>query len=76
MPPVAVPRRSCTTPSAADSVAAGARELDGVRYTLVTVDGDASHAGDTSYLAVIDKDRNMVSFEPRLPSTHSMVASR
>jgi len=34
----------------------------------VTMDGDASHAGDTSYLAVIDKDRNMVSFEP---SNHS-----
>lgn len=34
----------------------------------VTMDGDASHAGDTSYLAIIDKDRNMVSFEP---SNHS-----
>jgi gamma-glutamyltranspeptidase/glutathione hydrolase len=34
----------------------------------VTIDGDASHAGDTSYLAIIDKNRNMVSFEP---SNHS-----
>ncbi len=33
-----------------------------------TTDGDADHRGDTSYFAVIDKDRNMVSFEP---SNHS-----
>jgi gamma-glutamyltranspeptidase / glutathione hydrolase len=30
--------------------------------------GNASHYGDTSYIAVIDKDQNMVSFEPSLHS--------
>jgi gamma-glutamyltranspeptidase/glutathione hydrolase len=33
-----------------------------------TIEGDADHEGDTSYIAVIDNDRNMVSFEP---SNHS-----
>jgi gamma-glutamyltranspeptidase/glutathione hydrolase len=39
----------------------------------VTLEGDASHDGDTSYIAVIDKDRNMVSFEP---SNHSIWGSK
>src|SRR2546425_6206116 len=38
------------------------------RPVSVNLEGDASHSGDTSYLAIVDKDRNVISFEPSLPS--------
>ena len=42
-----------------------------VRHALdlaMNIAGEASHAGDTSYLAIIDKDRNCVSMTPSLHS--------
>jgi len=36
------------------------------RPTHAMLSGHASHDGDTSYIAIVDKDRNMVSFEPSL----------
>jgi len=38
------------------------------RHAQVVLDGDADHRGDTSYIGVVDKDRNMASFEPSLHS--------
>ena len=43
---------------------AGASALD--RPVHEVLEGNASHNGDTSYIAVVDKDHNMVSFEPSL----------
>jgi len=38
------------------------------RPTDVIIRGDADHDGDTSYIAVVDGDRNVVSFTPSLHS--------
>jgi len=43
-----------------------ATALDGP--VRVHLDGNASHDGDTSYIAVVDKHRNLVSFVPSLHS--------
>jgi gamma-glutamyltranspeptidase / glutathione hydrolase len=38
------------------------------RPAHVELDGKGNHQGDTSYFGVVDRDRNMVSFEPSLHS--------
>jgi gamma-glutamyltranspeptidase/glutathione hydrolase len=53
-------------PGSPEKFAADASPLD--RPVHEVLDGDARHDGDTSYIAVVDKDRNMVSFEPSLHS--------
>jgi gamma-glutamyltranspeptidase/glutathione hydrolase len=51
-------------PGTPEKFTASATALD--RPVHAVLDGDARHEGDTSYIAVIDKDHNMVSFEPSL----------
>ncbi len=38
------------------------------RQVHVNLEGESDHEGDTSYIALVDRDRNMVSFEPSLHS--------
>jgi gamma-glutamyltranspeptidase/glutathione hydrolase len=38
------------------------------RQLRVVLEGNADFEGDTSYIGIVDKDRNMVSFEPSLHS--------
>jgi gamma-glutamyltranspeptidase/glutathione hydrolase len=51
-------------PGSPEKLVTGAAE----RPWHVVLDGDADFNGDTSYIAIVDKDRNMVSFEPSLHS--------
>ena len=54
-------------PGSPEKFAKNASAVD--RPLHIVLDGRASHDGDTSYIAVVDKDRNMVSFEPSLHSS-------
>ena len=53
-------------PGSPEKFTANSSALDRPMHEVL--DGDASHDGDTSYIAVVDKDHNMVSFEPSLHS--------
>jgi gamma-glutamyltranspeptidase / glutathione hydrolase len=53
-------------PGTAEKFTSNATPLD--RPVTITTEGDASHDGDTSYIAVVDGARNMISFTPSLHS--------
>src|SRR5256884_369142 len=53
-------------PGSPEKFTSDASPLDRPVHTVL--DGEASHEGDTSYIAVVDKDSNTVSFEPSLHS--------
>jgi len=53
-------------PGAPDKFEINAQSVGG--SVRINLEGNASHDGDTSYIATVDKDRNMVSFVPSLHS--------
>jgi gamma-glutamyltranspeptidase/glutathione hydrolase len=53
-------------PGTAEKFTSDATPLD--RPVTITTEGDASHEGDTSYIAVVDGARNMITFTPSLHS--------
>jgi gamma-glutamyltranspeptidase / glutathione hydrolase len=53
-------------PGAAEKFMKSTATLD--RLMRTTTEGDADHDGDTSYLAVVDGSRNMITFTPSLHS--------
>jgi gamma-glutamyltranspeptidase/glutathione hydrolase len=62
-------RRSLIDPAKASLEFRPGDAGDGVAHPRdVTVRGNADHNGDTSYIAVVDRDRNMITFTPSLHS--------
>jgi gamma-glutamyltranspeptidase / glutathione hydrolase len=53
-------------PGSAEKFIKGAPAMD--RPLKVTTDGNADHDGDTSYIAVVDESRNMITLTPSLHS--------
>ncbi len=54
-------------PGTAEKFEKGGEPLN--RPVKPNLSGEADHEGDTSYIAVVDKDRNMIGFEPSLHSS-------